>query len=65
MDELQGVLDRLFQACVDFDLPTIIAILHELPLEYMPQSDAIADVIWLKSNALDMNTLTEATRTGT
>lgn len=65
MDELQEVLDRLFQACVDFDLPTIVAILHELPLEYMPQSDAIADVIYAEQNAPDMNTMTEATRTRT
>lgn len=65
IDELQEVLDRLFQACVDFDLPTIVAILHELPLEYMPQSDAIADVIYAEQNAPDMNTMTEATRTRT
>lgn len=53
MDELQEVLDRLFQACVDFDLPTIIAILHELPLEYTPQSDGIADLIWSEHDGLE------------
>lgn len=53
MDELQEVLDRLFQACVDFDLPTIIAILHELPLEYIPQSDGIADLIWSEHDGLE------------
>lgn len=57
MDELQEVLDRLFQACVDFDLPTIIAILHELPLEYTPQSDAIADLIWFEHNAVEISAM--------
>lgn len=46
MDELSHVLDRLFQACVDFDLPTIVAILHELPLEYTPMNAQISDLIW-------------------
>jgi FlaA1/EpsC-like NDP-sugar epimerase len=34
--ELLPVLDRLKQACEDVDLPAIIEILHELPLEYEP-----------------------------
>ena len=53
MEELASVLDRLFQACVDFDLTTIIAILHELPLEYTPQSDAISDLIWSEYNSFE------------
>ncbi len=53
MAELQEVLDRLFQACVEFNIPTIIAILHELPLEYTPQSDTIADLIWSEHDALE------------
>ena len=53
MEELASVLDRLFQACVDFDLTTIIAILHELPLEYAPQSDAISDLIWSEYNSFE------------
>ena len=35
-DVLIAVLDRLLQACIDFDLPAIVAILHELPLDYAP-----------------------------
>ncbi len=34
MDDLRAVLDRLLAACEKFDLPAIIAILHELPLQY-------------------------------
>jgi FlaA1/EpsC-like NDP-sugar epimerase len=46
MAELSITLDRLFQACVDFDLPAIIAILHELPLDYSSQGNGISDLIW-------------------
>jgi len=53
MEELQEVLDRLFQACLEFDMQTIVAILHELPLDYSPQSDAIADLIWLEHGGLE------------
>jgi FlaA1/EpsC-like NDP-sugar epimerase len=44
--DLQSVLDRLFSACERFDLPTIIKILHELPLDYQPSSDVISDLLW-------------------
>ena len=45
MDKLAIVLDQLFQACVMFDLPAIIAILHQLPLEYTPMDEEISDLI--------------------
>lgn len=51
MRALSAVLDRLFQACVDFDLPEIITILHELPLDYRPMGDGIADLIWSQQGA--------------
>ncbi|MDB9944851.1 polysaccharide biosynthesis protein [Ascidiaceihabitans sp.] len=35
-DVLIAVLDRLLQACIDFDLPDIVTILNELPLYYAP-----------------------------
>lgn len=43
---LMAVLDRLFQACDTFDLPEIVAILHELPLGYAPVSTEISDLLW-------------------
>ena len=46
MDDLMAVLDRLLVACETFDLPAIIAILHELPLEYAPSTDKISDLLW-------------------
>ena len=46
MSRLKPVLDRLFAACEAFDLPAIIAILHELPVEYAPLSDEISDLLW-------------------
>ena len=45
IDKLAIVLDQLFQACVVFDLPAIIAILHQLPLEYTPMDEEISDLI--------------------
>ena len=45
-DELMAVLDRLLKACEELDLPTIIGILHELPLEYAPSSTEISDLVW-------------------
>jgi hypothetical protein len=45
-DVLMAVLDRLLQACENLDLPAIVAILHELPLDYAPLSTDISDLIW-------------------
>lgn len=36
MASLMPVLGRLHRACEDADLPTIAAVLHELPLDYAP-----------------------------
>lgn len=38
-------LDRLFQACDTF-LPEVVAILHELPLNYASLSTNISDLLW-------------------
>lgn len=43
---LMEVLDRLLYACSTFDLPEIIAILHELPLDYAPQRTGTSDLLW-------------------
>lgn len=45
-DELMSVLDRLLLACTDFNIPEVITILHELPLDYMPQEDGMSDLIF-------------------
>ena len=45
-DALMAVLDRLLKACEAFDLPAIVAILHELPLDYAPLSTEISDLLW-------------------
>ena len=45
-DKLMTALDRLLQACEDFDLPTIIKIIHELPVDYKPLSVDILDLLW-------------------
>ena len=44
---LMAVLDRLLQACEDSDLPTIVATLHELPLDYKPMCTDISDLLWV------------------
>lgn len=46
LQDLQSVLDRLLSACERFDLPAIIDILHELPVDYQPSCDEIADLLW-------------------
>ena len=46
MEELMAVLDRLLSACENFDLPAIIAILDELPVDYGPLSKDIFDLLW-------------------
>jgi len=43
---LVAVLDRLLQACIDFDLPAIVAILHELPIDYAPLDEDTSDLLW-------------------
>lgn len=43
---LSEALDRLFKACEAFDLPTILAMLHELPLEYSPLNTDVSDRLW-------------------
>jgi FlaA1/EpsC-like NDP-sugar epimerase len=43
--DLMTILDRLHKACEAFDLPLILAILHELPLEYAPKSPDISDTL--------------------
>ena len=46
MDALMAVLNRLFDSCENFDLPTIIGILRELPLDYAPSGKDISDLLW-------------------
>lgn len=53
MDELMVVLDRLRGACENFDLPEIVSILHEMPVEYAPQSKVISDVLWHANSATE------------
>ena len=42
MKELMAILERLRQACQNVDLPAILDILHELPLDYTPLGEKIA-----------------------
>ncbi|MBZ0128405.1 MAG: polysaccharide biosynthesis protein [Rhodobacteraceae bacterium] len=46
--ELMAVLDRLHAAAESFDVPAMIAILHELPLEYAPRSTEMSDLLWIE-----------------
>ena len=47
------VLDRLLQACTDFDLPAVVAILHELPLDYTPLDEDTSDLLWNAVQSID------------
>ncbi|WP_297758841.1 nucleoside-diphosphate sugar epimerase/dehydratase [uncultured Shimia sp.] len=65
MTDLRAVLGRLFSACERFDLPAIIAILHELPVDYRPTSGGINDVLWREREIAKMQTQWEARETCT
>lgn len=53
LSELKAVLDRLQAAIEEFDIPAIIGILHELPLDYQPRSTGMTDLLWLESHPED------------
>ncbi|WP_299311060.1 nucleoside-diphosphate sugar epimerase/dehydratase [uncultured Halomonas sp.] len=44
-DELEGLLETLFDACLMFDAPRIRELLVNAPLGYQPQSE-LADLVW-------------------
>ncbi|MEM5468479.1 nucleoside-diphosphate sugar epimerase/dehydratase [Celeribacter marinus] len=46
MSDLVSILDRLLRACERFELPEIVKILDELPLDYAPLTKDIFDLIW-------------------
>ncbi|SHM70228.1 NDP-sugar epimerase, includes UDP-GlcNAc-inverting 4,6-dehydratase FlaA1 and capsular polysaccharide biosynthesis protein EpsC [Roseovarius litoreus] len=46
MGDLMVVLNRLLAVCEDYNLPGIVSILHELPLDYAPLSRDISDLLW-------------------
>lgn len=50
LGKLMPILDRLQKACDTYDLPGIIAILHELPVEYAPLTNQISDLLWDAEN---------------
>lgn len=45
-DALMAILERLLAACETFDLPSVVSILHELPLDYSPLSADFKDLLW-------------------
>lgn len=44
--ELKIILDKLNIACQDFDIPKILKILQELPIQYTPSNRTTSDIIW-------------------
>lgn len=52
-DALMALLDPLLEACEAYDLPTIISILHALPLDYAPSSAEISDLLWAADNGTE------------
>lgn len=46
MTDLKAVLDRLSFACENSDIPAIIRILHELPVDYRSAQNDIPDMLW-------------------
>lgn len=58
MTELSQRLDRLMAACETFDLPAILNLLHDLPLDYQPRSREVSDLVWTESRVADQPRLT-------
>jgi FlaA1/EpsC-like NDP-sugar epimerase len=52
-DTLTALLDRLHRACEDLDLQEIIAIFHELPLEYAPSTRSSSNLSWITDNIIE------------
>lgn len=46
LEELTAWLDSLFVACDEADLPRIITLLKQMPLDYEPVGEKIFDLIW-------------------
>jgi len=44
--QLMPILDRLHGACDAFDLPAILGIFRELPVDYAPTGPVISDLLW-------------------
>ena len=52
-DVLFPLLDRLLKACTDLDVPAVIGILHELPLDYTPLDENSSDLLWRALQSID------------
>ena len=52
-EALMEMLDRLLYACSTFNLPEIVAILHELPLDYAPQNTGTSDLLWSEKQGIE------------
>jgi hypothetical protein len=52
-EALMETLDRLLYACSTFNLPEIVAILHELPLDYAPQNTGTSDLLWSEKQGIE------------
>lgn len=55
MDELSVSLDQLQQACSENDLPEIIAVLRDLPVDYTPVNKEISDLLWHVSKKINQS----------
>ncbi|WP_291133857.1 nucleoside-diphosphate sugar epimerase/dehydratase [Erythrobacter sp.] len=45
-EELSPILDSLLEACKTFNLPVILEVLQNLPLDYAPLEDRLSDLVW-------------------
>ncbi len=50
-EELEGLLETLFDACLTFDAPRIRELLEQAPLGYQPQSEPV-DLVWEQQGPL-------------
>jgi FlaA1/EpsC-like NDP-sugar epimerase len=49
MADLDRLLKRLMQACLDYDIPALRAVLIEAPLHYEPVDPEVSDLAWQAS----------------
>lgn len=55
-EELDRHLTRLFQACRDFDIPTIREVFLDAPLGYQPDAEELCDVTWQAARSREVPT---------
>lgn len=53
--ELMPSLDRLYKACEDYNVPAILEIIRELPVQYTPNNEDVSDILWVANQSTEIS----------